>query len=646
MPTQLQILTQKVSDLIDKINGWETNAKKISELPLQTTIDPTSIIHVQRGTESEKVSIQQIIDHNNLEKNLIVSYGTITRTGNDFLFSTGYIWIINGISYANSTSINRNITNATDGYYRIDIAVLDTNGNIVIEQGIENDEVASQPTTPANNLLLSVFNIYGDVIDSPIITPSEFVKRQYFGLVDCYEPIDGEFTAYQWLHAPISGDVIARLKRTVYSPDWILLKWTTIEENPRTWTASKFEGTTWSDWVLDGSIANEKDVILDTDYGVIIDESDNSKKKKTTWLKIWANYFRAKVLSEIATALVAIQIAIDGKESLSNKATDFSTVNHTKYPTVQAVKTYADNLVVGLIDDRGSYNASVNVFPTTGGSGPSGSVLKGDLWYVNTAGTLGGQSVGVGDSFRALVDSPGQTATNWDILEANIGYVPAKDSNVIHKTGDETKVGILTTSSTKSPITENGFTGIFGGGNEGTPGFVNSIMSKWRTNFYGSLFDFSIFRNDSADLVKAEMLFNEIMKFRFERNGNFTAAGTATASPATTNDHLITKGQVISVINELVDDIESNFTPLVVPTATISTQAVNLQQLNENLATFSVVNTTTVDLDLSYLNTSYPTARIGFEVLCPYIPVKPGIYKKMDNADGGVWHFIYSENIT
>jgi hypothetical protein len=45
------------------------------------------------------------------------------------------------------------------------------------------------------------------------------------------------------------------------------------------------------------------------------------------------------------------------------------------------------------------------------------------LWYISAPGTLGGQDVGIGDSFRALTDAPGQTATNWDILESNIGYV-------------------------------------------------------------------------------------------------------------------------------------------------------------------------------------------------------------------------------
>jgi hypothetical protein len=96
---------------------------------------------------------------------------------------------------------------------------------------------------------------------------------------------------------------------------------------------------------------------------------------------------------------------------------------------LKASKAYADSLVVGLIDDRGNYDASTNTFPTTGGSGTSGAVLKGDLWYISAPGTLGGQDVGIGDSFRALTDAPGQTATNWDILESNIGYVPENNAN-------------------------------------------------------------------------------------------------------------------------------------------------------------------------------------------------------------------------
>jgi hypothetical protein len=106
-------------------------------------------------------------------------------------------------------------------------------------------------------------------------------------------------------------------------------------------------------------------------------------------------------------------------ENTANKASDFTTLNNTKYPTTQAVENRIDTkvaaAVVGLYDDRGNYNASGNTFPASGGSGTSGAILKGDIWTISVAGTLGGTAVIVGQTVRALVDTPGQTAANWAI---------------------------------------------------------------------------------------------------------------------------------------------------------------------------------------------------------------------------------------
>jgi hypothetical protein len=88
-----------------------------------------------------------------------------------------------------------------------------------------------------------------------------------------------------------------------------------------------------------------------------------------------------------------------------------------------AAQAYADSLVVGLLDDRGNYDASGNVFPSSGGSGTAGAVKKGDLWTVSVAGTLGGTAVTAGDVVRAIADTPGQTAGNWSVTENNFGYV-------------------------------------------------------------------------------------------------------------------------------------------------------------------------------------------------------------------------------
>lgn len=94
-----------------------------------------------------------------------------------------------------------------------------------------------------------------------------------------------------------------------------------------------------------------------------------------------------------------------------------------------ATKAYADSLVVGLIDDRGNYDASSNLFPSTGGSGTAGAILKGDLWFISVAGTLGGVAVNIGDQVRALANTPGQTSSNWAVSEANLGYTPENSAN-------------------------------------------------------------------------------------------------------------------------------------------------------------------------------------------------------------------------
>lgn len=135
------------------------------------------------------------------------------------------------------------------------------------------------------------------------------------------------------------------------------------------------------------------------------------------------------------------------REHVSNKVIDFAVLDDDKYPTVKAVNTkiaaaVASALVQVLID-CGNWDASGHVFPSVGGTGTSGAIVKGNLFYVSAAGVLGGQDVNIGDSFRALVDNPGQTAANWDILESNLGYVPYNSTNPAGYTANSTDEFLL-----------------------------------------------------------------------------------------------------------------------------------------------------------------------------------------------------------
>jgi hypothetical protein len=135
-------------------------------------------------------------------------------------------------------------------------------------------------------------------------------------------------------------------------------------------------------------------------------------------------------------------------ENTTNKATDLTSPDNTKYPTTQAVATAISSAVTGLWDDRGNYDASGNVFPSSGGSGTAGAILKGDIWTISVAGTLGGTSVSPGDTVRALVDTPGSTSGNWAINAASSGSTTPNASQSVAG-----KVEIATTAEAKAGTT-------------------------------------------------------------------------------------------------------------------------------------------------------------------------------------------------
>jgi len=112
------------------------------------------------------------------------------------------------------------------------------------------------------------------------------------------------------------------------------------------------------------------------------------------------------------------------KENVSNKATDFSVLNNTKYPTTQAVKTLVDSVLgandamvfKGVIDASGNPNY------------PAGDA--GHTYKISVAGKIGGASglnVQVGDTIVCSVDGSvaGNQATvgaNWFVIQTNLEF--------------------------------------------------------------------------------------------------------------------------------------------------------------------------------------------------------------------------------
>lgn len=120
--------------------------------------------------------------------------------------------------------------------------------------------------------------------------------------------------------------------------------------------------------------------------------------------------------------------------------------------TLASAKSYADGLMLGLFDFRGNYDASSGTFPTTGGSGTAGAVVKADIWRISVAGTLGGVALRVGDSIYATIDTPAQVSSNWATIQLELGYNPEDVSRKAADLSSNDNVHYPTTAAVQTAI--------------------------------------------------------------------------------------------------------------------------------------------------------------------------------------------------
>lgn len=163
-----------------------------------------------------------------------------------------------------------------------------------------------------------------------------------------------------------------------------------------------------------------------SDIAAILAANDDLMQYKAG---VWTNRTPAQVKTDLV--LVKGDVGLGNVDNTSDVNKPVSTAQAAADAVVLAsAEAYADALVVGLVDDRGNFDASGGAYPSSGGSGTAGAILKGDLWTISVAGTLPtGQPVTPGDVIRALVDTPGNIEANWARTENNFGYVAENSAN-------------------------------------------------------------------------------------------------------------------------------------------------------------------------------------------------------------------------
>ena len=83
---------------------------------------------------------------------------------------------------------------------------------------------------------------------------------------------------------------------------------------------------------------------------------------------------------------------------------------------LQNAKDYYDSSSTGHFVDVGTYSIVLtNAYPTTGGTGTDGLILKGNVFTCTSSGVINGTSIPSGSLLRALVDNPTQDDVDWHI---------------------------------------------------------------------------------------------------------------------------------------------------------------------------------------------------------------------------------------
>ena len=128
--------------------------------------------------------------------------------------------------------------------------------------------------------------------------------------------------------------------------------------------------------------------------------------------------------------------ALVPKENISDKVTTQATFisngsSVVKYPAIKAVKDYVDGVTTGLLKDNGNYDPTITSnYPTAADTLSGGPIQVGDLWYIDTNGTMNSNAVLVGYSVRALVNAAGPTTdADWAIANVGLGFVPENSAN-------------------------------------------------------------------------------------------------------------------------------------------------------------------------------------------------------------------------
>jgi hypothetical protein len=195
-----------------------------------------------------------------------------------------------------------------------------------------------------------------------------------------------------------------------------------------TLSATSNKSGTSFEWFYEGSIFAVDSVTIATDSGLYTIVATNNGQIATNYVYVIQLNLNADYGNDFSQLI---------EDSLTNFHQTIKTTKNIQADTIFAflsgggsspiINQMMDSIHIhttGLLNNRGNYNASGNVFTTTGGSGIGGAIMNGDWFTISVKGFVYPDSLRVGYIIVAKNDNPGQTNNNWNIITTGIPSIP------------------------------------------------------------------------------------------------------------------------------------------------------------------------------------------------------------------------------